>query len=172
MCSLAVAPSETHRRRVEVCRFWELHRGHENSSHPSASSQPQCPSCCPCRCRRSTLPSLFRRRRDLKPSLCPDEKKKEGRVDFYMTGLEAASHGGPSTHLHAGGGIRIEFTSSHRFCSQLHASSHSLSASLVPPSSLCVCAHQVGAGPWRPPTARSRRAGIHTAHPGAPRPGP
>lgn len=47
-----------------------------------------------------------------------------------------------------------------------------LPPSLISPSSLCVCAHQVGAGPWRPPTARSRRAGIHTAHPEAPRPGP
>lgn len=39
------------------------------------------------------------------------------------------------------------------------------------PHSLPV-AHPVEACLWRSPTATSRRAGTHTAHPGAPPPGP
>lgn len=70
-------------------RFSELHRGHENSSHPSASSRPQCPSCCPCRWRRSMLPSPFRRRRDLRPSLCREEKQKK---DGYISVRFAWKH--------------------------------------------------------------------------------
>lgn len=82
LCSLAVAPSETHSVRVEAAAKTAAPRPAARAratwAHPSASSRPRCPSCSPCSpCRKWRLPSLSRRRRDLKPSLRRQEKRKK-----------------------------------------------------------------------------------------------